>query len=103
MAILTTEVRTKVQVARDLEQQMALGPLLPGDRFGRRQQREVGNPGTLRSRWQRGASPILWERHLPPCHPDRSAAQWRDLRFGGSFVEMFFDANANIPGANERV
>jgi GntR family transcriptional regulator/MocR family aminotransferase len=33
MAILTTEVRTKVQVARDLEQQMALGPLLPGDRL----------------------------------------------------------------------
>ena len=29
---------------------------------------------------------------LPPlCHPDRSAAQWRDLRFGGPFVEMFFD------------
>jgi hypothetical protein len=27
----------------------------------------------------------------PPCHPDRSAAQWRDLRFGGSFLEMFFD------------
>jgi hypothetical protein len=28
----------------------------------------------------------------PPCHPDRSAAQWRDLRFGGSFLEMFFDS-----------
>jgi len=27
----------------------------------------------------------------PPCHPDRSAAQWRDLRFDGSFLEMFFD------------
>ena len=27
----------------------------------------------------------------PPCHPDRSAAQWRDLRFGGSFLGMFFD------------
>jgi hypothetical protein len=22
-----------------------------------------------------------WKRHLSPCHPDRSAAQWRDLRF----------------------
>ena len=22
----------------------------------------------------------LW-KHRPPCHPDRSAAQWRDLRF----------------------
>jgi hypothetical protein len=27
----------------------------------------------------------------PPCHPDRSAAQWRDLRFGSSFLEMLFD------------
>jgi hypothetical protein len=25
----------------------------------------------------------------PPCHPDRSAAQWRDLRFGGTFLGMF--------------
>jgi hypothetical protein len=31
-------------------------------------------------------------RHRPPlCHLDRSVAQWRDLRFGGSFLEMFFD------------
>jgi hypothetical protein len=27
-----------------------------------------------------------------PCHPDRSAAQWRDLRFGGSFLEMLFES-----------
>jgi hypothetical protein len=27
----------------------------------------------------------------PPCHPDRSAAQWRDLRFSGPFLGMFFD------------
>jgi hypothetical protein len=27
----------------------------------------------------------------PLCHPDRSAAQWRDLRFSGPFLEMFFD------------
>ena len=38
LAILTTEVRAKddrllVQVARDLEQQIALGRLLPGDRL----------------------------------------------------------------------
>ena len=28
-----------------------------------------------------------------PCHPDRSSAgaQWRDLRFGGFPLEMFFD------------
>jgi hypothetical protein len=32
-----------------------------------------------------------WKRHLSPCHPDRSAAQWRDLRFSGPSVEMFFD------------
>src|SRR5271156_2639608 len=25
----------------------------------------------------------LWKRHLSPCHPDRSEAQWRDLRFLG--------------------
>jgi len=24
---------------------------------------------------------FLWIRHPSPCHPDRSAAQWRDLRF----------------------
>ena len=34
---------------------------------------------------------------LPPCHPDRSAAQWRDLRFGGSPLEMFFDRAAPYP------
>src|SRR5271156_1283331 len=31
-------------------------------------------------------------RHRPPlCHLDRSAAQWRDLRFSGPFLGMFFD------------
>jgi hypothetical protein len=25
------------------------------------------------------------------CHPDRSEAKWRDLLFGGPFVEMLFD------------
>jgi hypothetical protein len=33
-----------------------------------------------------------WKHRPPPCHPDRSVAQWRDLRFGGSFLEMFFDS-----------
>jgi hypothetical protein len=32
-----------------------------------------------------------WKHHSPLCHLDRSAAQWRDLRFSGLFVEMFFD------------
>jgi hypothetical protein len=37
--------------------------------------------------------PLLsrWKSHLSPCHPDRSAAQRRDLRFSGPFLEMFFD------------
>ncbi len=31
-------------------------------------------------------------RHRPPlCHLDRSAAQWRDVRFSGPFLGMFFD------------
>jgi hypothetical protein len=32
-----------------------------------------------------------WKDRPPLCHLDRSVAQWRDLRFGGSFLEMFFD------------
>jgi hypothetical protein len=27
-----------------------------------------------------------------PCHPDRSEAERRDLRFRGPFVEMFYDS-----------
>jgi hypothetical protein len=44
---------------------------------------------------------VSWQPTLPlppilnalsaSCHPDRSAAQWRDLRFSGPFVEMFFE------------
>jgi hypothetical protein len=31
-------------------------------------------------------------KHCPSlCHLDRSAAQWRDLRFDGPFLEMFFE------------
>src|ERR1700757_4670999 len=34
-----------------------------------------------------------------PCHPDRSEAKRRDLRFRGPFVEMFFDgAKPTCPG-----
>ena len=34
-------------------------------------------------------------RHRPPlCHLDRNAAQWRDLRFSGPFLEMVFDRGA---------
>jgi hypothetical protein len=33
----------------------------------------------------------LWKHRLPLCHLDRSEAQWRDLRFSGPLVEMFFD------------
>jgi hypothetical protein len=30
-------------------------------------------------------------KHRPPlCHLDRSAAKWRDLRFSGPFLGMFF-------------
>jgi hypothetical protein len=32
-----------------------------------------------------------WKRRPPLCHLDRSAAEWRDLRFNGSPLEMFFD------------
>ena len=32
-----------------------------------------------------------WKHRPPLCHLDRSAAQWRDLRFSGPFLEMFFD------------
>ncbi len=32
-----------------------------------------------------------WKRRPPLCHLDRSAAQWRDLRFSGPFLESVFD------------
>jgi hypothetical protein len=32
-----------------------------------------------------------WKDRPPLCHLDRSVAQWRDLRFSGPFLEMFFD------------
>jgi hypothetical protein len=33
----------------------------------------------------------LYEPLPFPCHPDRSEAERRDLRFRGPFLEMFFD------------
>jgi hypothetical protein len=35
--------------------------------------------------------PLSREPFPFPCHPDRSEAERRDLRFRGPFVEMFFD------------
>jgi hypothetical protein len=35
--------------------------------------------------------PLSMEPLPFPCHPDRSEAERRDLRFRGPFVEMFFD------------
>jgi hypothetical protein len=41
------------------------------------------------------ARPPLSVEPLPsPCHPDRSEAEGRDLRFYGPFVEMFFDGDS---------
>jgi hypothetical protein len=35
--------------------------------------------------------PTSMESPPSPCHPDRSAAERRDLQFSGPLVEMFFD------------
>jgi hypothetical protein len=35
--------------------------------------------------------PLQMKSPFSPCHPDRSEAQWRDLRFSGPFLGMFFD------------
>ena len=42
-----------------------------------------------------------WKHRPPLCHPDRSEAQWRDLRFGGSPLEMFFDSEGCESPAHE--
>jgi hypothetical protein len=41
-----------------------------------------------------------WKRRPTLCHLDRSAAQWRDLRFSGPFVEMCFSTGAFALRAN---
>ena len=43
--------------------------------------------------------PLSMEPLPLPCHPDRSEAKRRDLRFRGPFDEMFFDgAKPTCPG-----
>jgi hypothetical protein len=39
-----------------------------------------------------------WKRRPPLCHPDRSVAEWRDLRFSVPLLEMFFDTPIRDPG-----
>jgi hypothetical protein len=53
----------------------------------------VGEPQThLRDeRWLLFSNYSPWKHRPPLCHLDRSVAQWRDLRFSGAFLEMFFD------------
>ena len=42
-----------------------------------------------------------WKHRTPLCHLDRSVAQWRDLRFSGAILEMFF-RQSGVEGANVR-
>src|SRR5271168_1178374 len=43
-----------------------------------------------------------WKHRPPLCHLDRSEAQWRDLRFSGSFLEMCFRQSFDGPTAHPR-
>ena len=43
-----------------------------------------------------------WKHRPPLCHLDRSAAQWRDLRFSGPFLEMCFRPRSHGPLAHPR-
>jgi hypothetical protein len=36
------------------------------------------------------ATTLPWKHRPSLCHLDRSAAQWRDLRSSGLFLEIFF-------------
>ncbi len=45
---------------------------------------------------------FAWKLRPPLCHLDRSVAQWRDLRFSGPFLEMFFDRRSHGPWAHPR-
>ena len=49
----------------------------------------LGPPKVMKSTFC-SATTLLWKHRPPLCHLDRSAAQWRDLRFSGPFLEMFF-------------
>jgi hypothetical protein len=71
-------------------------PLEPFGLFNQPERSAVEGPAVQRST-QGDEKRLLfsnyssWKGHLSPCHPDRSAAQWRDLRFSGPFLGMFFD------------
>jgi hypothetical protein len=44
-----------------------------------------------------------WKHRPTLCHLDRSAAQWRDLRFSGPFLEIFFDRGSVVEGSAVRL
>jgi hypothetical protein len=58
--------------------------------------RTQGNEKRLRS------ATTLYEPLPFPCHPDRSEAERRDLRFRGPFLEMFFDRRSHGPASHPR-
>jgi hypothetical protein len=43
--------------------------------------------GPTRKTFSRATDPD-WKLDPPPCHPDRSVAERRDLRFNGPLLEM---------------
>jgi hypothetical protein len=43
---------------------------------------------------RRSGNYSLWKRRPPPCHLDRSAAQWRDLCVDAPSWKCFFDRSA---------
>src|SRR5271165_1503127 len=44
-----------------------------------------------------------WKRHPPLCHPDRSAAKWRDLQFSEMFFERALQLNLTTPSEGTRL
>jgi hypothetical protein len=67
-----TELRIQTNLSSRPEESWACGP------------RKVMKSTSVRH-------PLSVEPVPLPCHPDRSEAERRDLRFRGPFVEMFFD------------
>jgi hypothetical protein len=47
--------------------------------------------------------PLSMEPLPFPCHPDRSEAERRDLRFRGPFVEMFFGPSGPVPACRGEI
>jgi hypothetical protein len=47
--------------------------------------------------------PLSIEPSPFPCHPDRSEAERRDLRFRGPFVEMFFGPSGPVPACRGEI